>query len=47
MFIKSPGSSPKIVQANIMAGQNGVMQVIDGMLLPVKLSAAAGLGKRR
>lgn len=46
VFIKSAGTSPKIIQANIMAGQNGVLQVIDGMLIPIKLSAAAALGKR-
>ncbi|KIZ01010.1 hypothetical protein MNEG_6951 [Monoraphidium neglectum] len=46
VFLQSAGSSPKIVQANILAGNNGVLQVIDGMLLPVKISSAASLGKR-
>jgi hypothetical protein len=45
VYIQSAGSSPKIVQANILAGNNGILQVIDGMLLPVKLSEAAALGR--
>ncbi|KAI8467637.1 MAG: hypothetical protein J3K34DRAFT_480939 [Monoraphidium minutum] len=40
VFIQSAGATAKVVQRDIMAGQNGVMQVVDSMLLPVKLSSA-------
>lgn len=35
--IKSTGTTPAIVKPDILAGDNGVLHVINGMLIPVRL----------
>jgi hypothetical protein len=40
--VVSAGSSPSIIRPDIRAGANGVMHVINGMLVPVRLPGLPG-----
>ena len=40
--IKSAGTAPAIVKADVFAGDSGVMHVLDGMLIPVRLPGLPG-----
>lgn len=39
--MQSPGSTAKVLEADIAAGESGVLHVVDSMLLPVKVTSGA------
>lgn len=39
--VQSPGSTAKVLEADIAAGESGVLHVVDSMLLPVKVTSGA------
>ena len=45
--IQSVGQTPNIIEADIKAGDNGILHVIDGMLIPTKLPAGTSIPSGR
>lgn len=43
--IRSAGTAPTVIKADVLAGDNGVMHVLDGMLIPVRLPGLPSSGR--